>query len=496
MDPEELRSCSTTTRGRRSPSCERSCGGSSPTTCRPTTSAPSPTTPPTSRWRSRSAACWPPRACCARRGPRSTAAGAPRPGSRRRCARRCGPTTSPAAPSTWGSTGSGRRSCATAPPTSSASTSRPSPPARSSGARASASPTPAPTWRRCRRPPAATATAGGSAARRSGPPTPRWPSGASCSPARRGARRSSRASPSSWCRWTPPASRSGRSRACSAPPPQRGLPRRRVGHRGRRAGRGRPGLEGGAGGPRLRAGRHRPLRPGRAAAAVGARRLGDTWDGLPDELRSRWSRMLVHARRARLLAYRVIATQQTGQVRPGDTAAYRIAVTRLDQESAEVLMDIAAEITSTGEDGPALPPGSRGPPPVLGVGHRGVRQHRDAADPARPSPAGAGVNTDLSPEAVEYGHTARRALGAAGGDELAHPARGSGTAGTSPRCSPTSAPGTSTPGAAPTSSRPPPRCAAARLVGGAPPRRRAAGAPAATSRPTPSSSWPATVPRA
>ena len=72
--------------------------------------------------------------------------------------------------------------------------------------------------------------------------------------------------------------------------------------------------------------------------------LGDAWDTLPDELRSRWSRMLVHARRARLLAYRVIATQQTGQVRPGDTAAYRIAVTRLDQESAEVLMDIAAEL--------------------------------------------------------------------------------------------------------------------------------------------------------
>jgi alkylation response protein AidB-like acyl-CoA dehydrogenase len=78
--------------------------------------------------------------------------------------------------------------------------------------------------------------------------------------------------------------------------------------------------------------------------------LGDTWDGLPDELRSRWSRMLVHARRARLLAYRVITTQQTGQVRPGDTAAYRIAVTRLDQESAEVLMDIAAEITATGAE--------------------------------------------------------------------------------------------------------------------------------------------------
>ena len=48
-------------------------------------------------------------------------------GSRPRCARRCGPTTSPAAPSTWASTGSARRSCATAPPSSSASTCRPSP---------------------------------------------------------------------------------------------------------------------------------------------------------------------------------------------------------------------------------------------------------------------------------------------------------------------------------------------------------------------------------
>ena len=81
--------------------------------------------------------------------------------------------------------------------------------------------------------------------------------------------------------------------------------------------------------------------------------LGDAWDRLPDELRSRWTRMLVHARRARLLAYRVIATQQAGEVRPGDTAAYRIAVTRLDQESAEVLMDIAAEIDESSGEHPA-----------------------------------------------------------------------------------------------------------------------------------------------
>src|SRR3954447_18889261 len=55
--------------------------------------------------------------------------------------------------------------------------------------------------------------------------------------------------------------------------------------------------------------------------------LGDAWDDLPGELRGRWARMLVHCRRARLLAYQVIATQTKGAVRPGDAAAYRIAVT-------------------------------------------------------------------------------------------------------------------------------------------------------------------------
>jgi alkylation response protein AidB-like acyl-CoA dehydrogenase len=68
--------------------------------------------------------------------------------------------------------------------------------------------------------------------------------------------------------------------------------------------------------------------------------LGDEWDRLPDELVSRWARMLVHTRRARLLAYKVVDTQGTGRVRPADTASYRIAVTRLDQESASVLMEI------------------------------------------------------------------------------------------------------------------------------------------------------------
>jgi alkylation response protein AidB-like acyl-CoA dehydrogenase len=71
--------------------------------------------------------------------------------------------------------------------------------------------------------------------------------------------------------------------------------------------------------------------------------LGDRWDDLPAELRARWVRMLTHCRRARLLAYRVVSLQSSGRVQPGDAAAYRIAVTKLDQDSSEVLMDILAE---------------------------------------------------------------------------------------------------------------------------------------------------------
>ena len=52
-------------------------------------------------------------------------AAGPRSGSRPWFARRCGPTTSRAAPSTWGSTGSGPSSCDTAPRSSSGSTCRP-----------------------------------------------------------------------------------------------------------------------------------------------------------------------------------------------------------------------------------------------------------------------------------------------------------------------------------------------------------------------------------
>ncbi|MDA8047233.1 MAG: acyl-CoA dehydrogenase family protein [Actinomycetota bacterium] len=78
--------------------------------------------------------------------------------------------------------------------------------------------------------------------------------------------------------------------------------------------------------------------------------LGDQWEALPEELRGSWARMLVRARRARLLAYRVVDMQNRGRVHPGDAAAYRIAVTRLDQESAEVLMEIVGGADTSGED--------------------------------------------------------------------------------------------------------------------------------------------------
>lgn len=75
--------------------------------------------------------------------------------------------------------------------------------------------------------------------------------------------------------------------------------------------------------------------------------LGERWETLPAELAARWVRMLTHCRRARLMAYRVVSLQASGRIAPGDAAAYRIAVTRLDQESAEVLMEIAAEAPDT-----------------------------------------------------------------------------------------------------------------------------------------------------
>ena len=156
-----------------------------------------------------------------------------------------------------------------------------------------------------------------------------------------------------------------------------------------------------------------------AAPAV----LGDRWEDLPAELRGRWVRMLTHCRRARLLAYRVVSLQSSGRIQPGDAAAYRIAVTKLDQDSAEVLMEIAAEVSPRRSRWPMVPRRGGGPLAVLAGVHRLVRQHRDAAHPAVPCPAGGAEMSgtmilDLSEDAKEYGRQALRAFEAAGGDQL------------------------------------------------------------------------------
>jgi alkylation response protein AidB-like acyl-CoA dehydrogenase len=67
---------------------------------------------------------------------------------------------------------------------------------------------------------------------------------------------------------------------------------------------------------------------------------GGRWADLPASLRARWALARTHARRARLLAYKLVDAQVRGDLSPASAAAYRIAVTTLDQEVGEVLMEI------------------------------------------------------------------------------------------------------------------------------------------------------------
>jgi alkylation response protein AidB-like acyl-CoA dehydrogenase len=85
----------------------------------------------------------------------------------------------------------------------------------------------------------------------------------------------------------------------------------------------------------------------RAAPAA----LGAAWDELPQSLHERWMLALIHARQSRLLAYRVL--ERAGNDAPdlADGAAYRIAVTTVDQESGEVLMELVGNIGIGTADG-------------------------------------------------------------------------------------------------------------------------------------------------
>ena len=184
-------------------------------------------------------------------------------------------------------------------------------------------------------------------------------------------------------------------------------------------GPGRRGLAGGAGGAGLRTGRHRPVRPMRAAAAVGSlRRLGDQWDDLPEELRGAVGRV-AHA----LPGGRACSPtgwsrcRSRGRVRPGDVAAYRIAVTRLDQESAEVLMEIIGLAILSDGEGLRFKRAVEEHWRYARSRHRGVGEHRGAAHPARPSPV-VGRDHRTERRGARVRAPARQALESAGGDEL------------------------------------------------------------------------------
>ena len=90
----------------------------------------------------------------------------------------------------------------------------------------------------------------------------------------------------------------------------------------------------------------------RLLSALGAE-LAPHWDSLPASLHALWARALVQVRVARLLAYRTVHAQASGEVPDVLASAARIAVTQCDQAVAEVLLQ-AVEHAAV-EAGPSAP---------------------------------------------------------------------------------------------------------------------------------------------
>ena len=152
-------------------------------TCRPTTSAPSPTIPPTWRSPSGSAASSPSRACCAWRGPRSSAAGAPRPWEQTAVREEMWAHHEPRGAQYMGVNWVGPTIMRHGTPEQQQQHLPPIAGGEVIWCQGFSEPDAGSDLASSRPRPGATATGGGSRARRSGPPTPPWPSGASCWPA-------------------------------------------------------------------------------------------------------------------------------------------------------------------------------------------------------------------------------------------------------------------------------------------------------------------------
>ena len=106
------------------------------------------------------------------------------------------------------------------------------------------------------------------------------------------------------------------------------------------------------------------------------RRTGTT---CPPSLHTQWARALVQVRVARLLAYRTVHAQATGEFPDVLASSARIAVTQCDQAVAEVLFQaVEHEAVEAGTSAPA-PRRHRGPLALRPGGHRRVRHDRGAA---------------------------------------------------------------------------------------------------------------------
>jgi alkylation response protein AidB-like acyl-CoA dehydrogenase len=80
----------------------------------------------------------------------------------------------------------------------------------------------------------------------------------------------------------------------------------------------------------------------RLLSALG-RELAPHWPDLPASLHAQWARALVQVRVARLLAYRTVHAQATGELPDVFASTARIAVTQCDQSVAEVLFQAVEE---------------------------------------------------------------------------------------------------------------------------------------------------------
>jgi alkylation response protein AidB-like acyl-CoA dehydrogenase len=90
----------------------------------------------------------------------------------------------------------------------------------------------------------------------------------------------------------------------------------------------------------------------RLLSALG-KELATHWDDLPPSLHTQWARALVQVRVARLLAYRTVHAQATGEFPDVVASSARIAVTQCDQAVAEVLFQaVEHEAVEAGTSAP------------------------------------------------------------------------------------------------------------------------------------------------